>query len=580
MKWLNWAVLGLLCAACGGGSGVGRPIAEFPSSSDLEDVAGSGKAQAPAAAKDVADVDTWQMQAPDVQTQYPSETGWDKQVVAAAAVHGNGVRLSPELRCAAQEAARFYVTNGGLPDDGLRDHLLMRCGSTLPGVSLNYVRGDAPAGVPDANVDASMQPLVRKLLDQQLAAGHGEFGLGYARAQGRYALVTFSGDVLAELNAFSPVVQGDSVSLSGTVKTPTEYVVALANQGAYGVAHCEVDPTQKLPAFRVTCPLAAEDAATRIEILTLKPGEVLLNVAAELETRRDNNVELAYNAAAYGENKPAASSAAFRASLLQALNSARSEAKLQSFALEPTQSKTDEKLAPYLYQTLISGDQRQATTITLGLLAGWDVNGVIRNGGIYTGSVNSSRNPSRWLTRTLSSPLGRFVLLDPSMGHIGIGAIPLNPTGMMAVVTTYAFFDTSDHRQEEAAVFAELNRRRRAHGVADARRVESAPALRKALTQINHNLSSSSDGLHFAMSEISQTAHSSITGYILETTDVSRIKFDSSLLNPSTLDVEIGVTHYRVPGAAWGQYAILFVILDKGAQTKEAHVRTRSHAKF
>ena len=580
MKFLNWAALGLLCAACGGGSGVGSPIARFPSSSDLDDVAGSGRAVAPAAAKDVADVDAWQMQAPDVQTQYPTETGWDKQVVAAAAVHGNGVHLSPELRCAAQEAARFYVANGGLPDDGLRDHLLVRCGSTLPGVSLNYVRGDGPAEVSDSKVEASMQPLARKLLDLQLAAGHGEFGLGYARAQGRYAMVTFSGEVLAELNAFSPVVQGNSVTLSGTVKTPTEYVVALANQGAYGVAHCEVDSTQRLPAFRVTCPLAAEDIATRIEILTLKPGEVLLNVAAELETRRDDTAELTYNAAAYGENKPAASSAAFRAALLQDLNRTRTEAKLPQFALEPTQSKTDEKLAPYLYQTLLSGDQRQATTITLGLLAGWDVNGVIRNGGIYTGTVNSSRNPSRWLTRTLGSPLGRFVLLDPSMGHIGIGAIPLDPSGMMAVVTTYAFFDTPDHRQEEAAVFAELNRRRRAHGLADARRVESAPALRKALTQINHNLSTSTDGLHFAMTEISQAAHSSVSGYILETTDVSRVKFDASLLDPSTLDVEIGVTHYRVPGAAWGQYSILFVILDKGAKTSEASNRSALRPKL
>ena len=513
------------------------------------------------------------MQAPEVQTQYPSQTAWDKQVVASAAVHGNRVRLSAELRCAAQEAARFYVQNGGLPDDGLREHLLVRCGSTLPGVSWNSITGDAPDNVPDAKVDESMQPLVRKLLDQALAGG-GEFGAGFARGKGRYTLVAFSGEPLAVLNGFSPIAQGSSVTLSGSVKSEAEYVVAFANQGAYGVAHCEVDPTQRLPAFRITCPLAAADPATRIEVLTLKPGEVLLNVAAELETRRDEQAELTYNAAAYGDNKPAASSEAFRGSVLEALNKARSQAGLQPFALEATQSKTDEKLAPYLFETLNSGDERQTTTITLGLLAGWDVNGVIKNGGIYTGSVNSSRNPSRWLTRTLDSPLGRSVLLDPSMAHIGIGAIPLKPTGMMAVVTTYAFYDTVDHQNEEAAVFNELNRQRRAHGVPDARRVPSAPGLQKALAQINHNTTTSLDGLNYAMTEIGNTVHTSINGYIMETTDVSRLHFEASLLTAASLELEVGVTHYRVAGAAWGQYAVLFVILNKGAKTSEARNRT------
>jgi hypothetical protein len=572
MKWLSWATLGVLCGACGGAE-VGRPIAQFPSSADLNEVAGDGKAVAPNAAKDVADVDSWQMQAPDVQAQYPSQTAWDKQIVASAAVHGNRVHLSSELRCAAQEEARFYVQNGGLPDDGLREHLLVRCGSTLPGVSWNYVSGTAPDDVPDAQVTESMQPLVRKLLDQALA-GHGEFGAGFARGKGRYTLVAFAGEPLAVLNGFSPIAQGSSVTLTGSVKTEAEYVVAFANQGAFGVVHCEVDPRQRLPAFRITCPLAADDPATRIEVLTLKPGQVLLNVAAELETRRDEQAELVYNAAAYGDNKAAPSSEAFRASVLAALNNARSQASLQPFALEATQSKTDEKLAPYLFQTLSAGDERQTTTITLGLLAGWDVNGVIKNGGIYTGTVNSSRNPSRWLTRTLDSPLGRFVLLDPSMAHIGIGAIPLSPTGMMAIVTTYAFYDSVDHQKEELAVFNELNRQRRAHGVPDAQRVESAPGLQKALAQINHNTTSSLDGLNYAMTEISHTVHSSINGYIMETTDVSRLHFDDSLLTAASLELQVGVTHYRVPGAAWGQYAILFVILNKGAKTSEARDRT------
>jgi hypothetical protein len=34
----------------------------------------------------------------------------------------------------------------------------------------------------------------------------------------------------------------------------------------------------------------------------------------------------------------------------------------------------------------------------------------------------------------------------------------------------------------------------------------------------------------------------------------------SELVGPPTLDIELGVTHYKPEGAAWGQYAVLVVV--------------------
>jgi len=194
----------------------------------------------------------------------------------------------------------------------------------------------------------------------------------------------------------------------------------------------------------------------------------------------------------------------------------------------------------------------------------------------FVSAVNTARNPSRWLTQALASPLGRWVLLEPSMSRIGIGASELAPAGEMAVVTTYAFFGSNDHRAEEDAVIAELDRQRRAHGVAPAKRRPSDSAMQRALRDVNTNALTSMAGLHNVMQAVVSPGRE-VSGYVLETTDVHLLKFDPMFLDSSTLELEVGVTHYRAPGAAWGQYAILFVVTDHGAPTHlaERHSRRR-----
>jgi hypothetical protein len=102
-----------------------------------------------------------------------------------------------------------------------------------------------------------------------------------------------------------------------------------------------VDPLQRLPAFRITCPISATDPATRIEITTKQEGRVLLEAAAQVEVRHDEQAQLDYNAAAYGANKPVANSSQFRNQLLADLNQVRTAAGVRPFALEARQSVTD-----------------------------------------------------------------------------------------------------------------------------------------------------------------------------------------------------------------------------------------------
>ena len=52
--------------------------------------------------------------------------------------------------------------------------------------------------------------------------------------------------------------------------------------------------------------------------------------------------------------------------------------------------------------------------------------------------------------------------------------------------------------------------------------------------------------------------------------------FEPLFLASSTLELEIGVTHYRAPGAAWGQYVVLFIVVNHGSMTQQAKRRVPS----
>jgi len=151
------------------------------------------------------------------------------------------------------------------------------------------------------------------------------------------------------------------------------------------------------------------------------------------------------------------------------------------------------------------------------------------------------------------------------------GNAALEPAGVMALITTYAFFESQDHRADEASVFEELGKVRQARGLPALRRVASDPALRSALSLVATNARPSGEALQEAMERIANERHCGVSGYVLETSDLHHLSFSDELLSANASDVEVGVTHYKARGGAWGQYAILFVGLQgAAAPTKSA----------
>jgi hypothetical protein len=144
----------------------------------------------------------------------------------------------------------------------------------------------------------------------------------------------------------------------------------------------------------------------------------------------------------------------------------------------------------------------------------------------------------------------------------------------MAIATTYAFFDQRDHGADEDAVFAELAKVRRAYDLSEPQRVRRGAALEGALASVANNTETTGDALNRAIYRISTEQTRSISGWVVETNDLKHLPFTDALLAAS-LEVEVGITHYRAPGGAWGQYVVAFVIYESGPPTGRHTARNR-----
>jgi hypothetical protein len=561
MQKAGWivALAGVLTGACGGGGGLGKPIAVFPSASDLAEVA--EQPVAPDVPLSTLEVERWQLQGPipSPGAEYASASRFDEILKEKVAKRGGQVVLSSALACAARETARFYVELGAYPTEALQQYLVARCGGTLASPRLFTFGGDLPDSVTEEQVLGEFAEKFPAALEGQLPKGAGVVGLGYVRGKGRASIVVYSGEPRARLQGFSPLVSGNHAVLEGEAPRDAVFGLALVNQGPSSVELCDADRAVRPPRFRFTCPVLEADAQARIEIATRKEGQVLLNTELSVLVRRDESAGMVYEPAQYGSPETSKDTSAFGRDLLEGLNGVRRSAGMRTLTLETEQSKSNTRLAPHWFQASFTGDDERAQLVALGLLAGWDVNGTIRNGGIYAGFSPTTRSAGRFLSRAMESPLARWVLLEPDIAKVAIGANGFGPSGVLTVLTTYSFFESKDHSADEKAVFEELVRVRAARNLPAPKRTPKPKALASALSEIATNRATIGDAMQEVVETVSTTEQRSIGGYMVETSDLKQLIWSEDLLQNGPLEVSIGVTHYKAEGAAWGQYAILIV---------------------
>ncbi|HTM46986.1 MAG TPA: hypothetical protein VL137_18645, partial [Polyangiaceae bacterium] len=235
-------ISGFLTMSCGGG-GLGTPVSQFPSRDALDSAADDSATPSPSGK--MIELDQWQMAAPAAELDAVNQSLTDglRQRLSAS----DKAKFSPELACAAREAARIYAEHDALPDFGLQDYLVMRCGGSALSVQMAVAYIETRPDQSDAQVQSGMQKFTDDMIDAGLQGPHITMGIGFARGAARAATVIAHSSLAAEIKYAPVLATGSEVKISGTSFSLADSILGVITSGQYGVALCQPDRSVKLP---------------------------------------------------------------------------------------------------------------------------------------------------------------------------------------------------------------------------------------------------------------------------------------------------------------------------------------------
>ncbi len=551
------------------------PAVVFPTRAEIARIPAKPARPEIFGAKDVA-VDEWSVESSPLPSDAPYDdpSPWGTLLRDLVKTRADSVSLSPAMRCAASEIGRFHVKNRALPVERLRRFILARCGGETPNLAPFVWFVDAPPGVSDEAIIARARDALANAIEEPLAHGHHQVGLAVARDAKHVSVVLAIGEDEARLEPGARTVDATRhVTLRGTARGEYAHIAALVNRGEFGFSRCENDPRVAPPRFALTCALAPGDAFDWVEVLGQKQGRVMLRAIADVLVYEGDARSVHYKPKSYGAPAPVTTLPAFTSALVDRVNGVRKAAKMQPLAFAARQSTENERLAGTILDAAVTRDDDSADKASIGLLAGWDVEGgTIRGGQFFLGAVGPTRDAMAWLESAVERPIGRMTLLEPQSRVIAIGpAIPEGVQGLGAAVTTYSLFDSEDHAADEALFFHRIQEARVTRGLAAALPIRASDEMRQLASRVEHEDLTPRSALDEMLASLSWQSAAAAYGYVLETNDLASVDVPDVFLKEGPLAVVMAITHHRAPGAAWGQY-VVFTLLPgaKATQTLQA----------
>jgi hypothetical protein len=548
---------------------------QFPSASALEAVEASSAEPPPIIAVDVPS-EGWALESDAIAAgsePWTPRGPMEEAIGTAFATAGKKAQPTRAMSCVARELGRFELAHGGPPPEALARFIAGVCGAYAPNVGYQWLRGEVPSQVGEARIVPDWRSGIQSTLIDHLPADARQVGFWFGRKAGRAVAVAVHEEVPVTLGVLSPIPDANgNILVVGRLEGEAAAFDAYVNEGRFGVERCAADPTVISPDFRVTCHLAPEDQTAWLQVVYVPPNSVLALPLVQVLARRDPSVLPRYVEAPYAASRPVAEATAFAPAVVAELNRARGEAGLTAVRLSEAESAVAARLArPYFASALSPTGAlfptANTTTIVLGLVAGWQVTGTIREGTFFSAVVPNTRDAGRWVDLALSMPLGRHTLLARDIDEVALGASVFgSPQSLGAVACGYRFHHDDDHAADAAAVFGHIAAERARLGLSPPQRLGgAAPTMARELAQVRLGKMVPYDALQ---ATLQTSAHASgsrtLKGYLVEATSIDLVKFPTQFLSLPNMHLEVGVTHYKPPGAAWAQLVIL-VIYDAAA---------------
>lgn len=521
------------------------------------------------------DVPTWELQGPlpDAVDAAPAhdDSPWGKLLQEVAAPRGDAVLLTEAMHCVARENAAFYLVNDAMPAEMLERFIAARCGapSGLAGSALQLITGDER--IPDEKIYQQFQAKVRENAGKLLQGGRFEAGLAYVRKGARAVIGISAIPQVVRLERTPLTVGADGkVVIRGEVLSQTAGVRGLINRGKHGYADCTASTTVALPRFVITCPASREDEVAWLSVSAYPTGRVLGMPVVEMLVWPSGAPGKTYAKLARGA---APASAASTEELLAEINRVRGEAKLSALRLAEQETRTAARLAPHYFGALEANkDDGVTDQVALGLLAGWEVEGMVRSGNFVSTWVNDAASWAEVVRAAITRPIGRATLLDPAAERVALGPADA-ARGRGAVMSTYALFDGYKHDDDAKALAARIAAARGERGLIPPKVViELNGDAARAADRVQAGSRTPLEALSDLLERASERLGRSVRGWVAEASSLDRVKLPDQLLTQPSLAVGIGVGHHRPQGAAWGRFVVMIVMIDEApaAQTARA----------
>jgi len=587
LSWLVAAALGAACVTAGPGTAPAGPpslpggaeavaqaqrTSAFPTAAELAAL-GRGPAGALAAGEDPS---AWPVEGPPAQPargERRPQSGWER--LLAARTSSGGPRLTEPMSCLAGLVGRFHLERGGLPGQNLLTFLAARCGVPDPRLSFSQVEQPLRGGESEPDIERRLRPEVERMLGEGLGPDRAA-GIWYGRNGARAVVMLVLAEPAVRLETLSLVPDAAlRVEVRGEVLLPAQKLRALIGRGRFGFRECAIDPAVALPRFAVECPADAADSREMLEIAAFPEGYVLGPVVVREYVWPGGAPPDAFLSPLLDLPPPAADGD-LRGALFELVNRVRQQAEVPPLTLAEAQSDTAADLAPAFFAAEGRQDLARADAVGLGMMAGWQVPGLVRSGQ-FTAVSNEvaggdAAGAVALLGAALERPSAREVLLRADARALALGAV--RQGGKVGVLFgTYRLFDPGEGEEEAARLIRRIDASRGERGLPPARPLEEAAREIRAMVR---DLEGGEAALGGKPGQLSEAAARSLGrrggkafGWVAFATDLDEFPLPALLTEAVDLRLSVGVAHCRRSGSPWAGYCVL-IAAARGVRTVAA----------
>ncbi|MDJ0851059.1 MAG: hypothetical protein QNK04_22025 [Myxococcota bacterium] len=580
VPWLAAALaMGLpatLAGCAGGSSGSGgrgrvKDTSQFPSQKELEKL---GETPAPIGLLelDVQPVDTWELAGPfpsriEVQPYTDPESAWSQLLEDAARRRAGLIVPTEAMHCVAREFGRFYIEHRGQPTSSLQRFMTARCNAAVPNPRMAWVSGQVAEEVEETELFEQWKESVTASLRKNLKGGPQTAGIWFGRDDDHVVIMIAFATRRVHVDPVWTLPDGSgAVELRGEALGAVEGVSALINHGRFGVAECESIGSEPLPSFHLRCKTDPDDDVAEISLVLSEPGRLIGRQGLTVLTWPKGKTSRVYRRPSYAESWPMLAPENVPEDFVELLNGVRREAELEPVELDPVQSGVATELAPHFFAALYGeADEFQADIVVLGMLAGWEVEGIVQTGRFASALVMSSNDLADLLASALEHPSSRESLLAPDVERIAVGpmvSLEERRNATAALIGTYALFSEEEHDAMANRVYEKLEAERESRGKRSPRRLEEVDwHCREAASTVQAG-EDTTDALDWLLERSVDVLGRSVTGWVAEVSEIEDLEFPEDYLTRPSLGVAVAVSHYLPKGEAWGRYVVMLVVSD------------------